>query len=66
MNHQWYKSTLAKSILIVLEHILLVIVVVSFLWMMSYPALWREALVGEPVKAYEDTTSFNEIGRAHV
>lgn len=60
MNHQWYKSTLAKSILIVLEHILLVIVVVSFLWMMSYPALWREALVGEPVKAYEDTTSFNE------
>lgn len=60
MNHQWYKSTLAKSILIVLEHILLVIIVVSFLWMMSYPALWREALVGEPVKAYEDTTSFNE------
>lgn len=60
MNHQWYKSTLAKSILIVLEHILLVIIVISFLWLMSYPVLRGDVLVGQRPQKYEDTTNFNE------
>ena len=58
MKQQWYKSNVAKGILIVAQHILLVIIVTSFMWMMSYPALRGELFVGKPAKKYEDTVSF--------
>ena len=58
MKQQWYKSNVAKGILIVTQHILLVVMITSFLWMMSYPALRGELFVGKPAKKYEDTVSF--------
>ena len=58
MKQQWYKSNVAKGILIVTQHILLVAMITSFLWMMSYPALRGELFVGKPAKKYEDTVSF--------
>lgn len=59
MKQQWYKSNVAKGLLIVAQHILLVVMVTSLMWMMSYPALRGELFVGKPAKKYEDTVSFS-------
>ena len=65
MKQQWYKSNVAKGILIVTQHILLVVMITSFLWMMSYPALRGELFVGKPAKKYEDTVSFAKLTISH-
>lgn len=58
MNHRWYKSALAKGILIIAAHILAVTLAVGFLWIMSYPMLRTELLSGRGAKKYEDSVSF--------
>ena len=61
MGRQWYKSSIVKGILIVLEHVLAVFLVVSFLWMMSYPSLRSEVFSGKIEKEYENTNGFNDM-----
>lgn len=58
MNQQWYKSNITKAILIVMEHIFVAVIAVSFLWIISYPALREEILEGNPAKKYEDSRGF--------
>lgn len=58
MNHQWYKSALAKGILILLAHVLVVAIAAGFVWIMSYPMLRTEVLAGRAAEKYEDTVSF--------
>ena len=58
MKRYWYKTNLTKTILVVMEHILAVVMVVSFLWMLSYPALREEIFEGEPARRYEDSRGF--------
>ncbi len=60
MNRQWYRSSLVKGVLIVLEHVLIVTIAVGFLWIMSYPMLRTEALAGRTAEKYEDTVSFEK------
>lgn len=59
MKNAWYKTKLAKAILVLLSILCSVTMVVSVLWFMSYPVLREELLNGKPAGAYEDTLSFD-------
>ena len=58
MKHRWYKSALAKGMLIISAHVLAVTITVGLMWIMSYPVLRTEALAGRAAKKYEDSVSF--------
>lgn len=58
MKQHWYKTNLTKMVLIILEHVLVVILVLSFLWLVSYPALREEIFEGNPARKYEDSRGF--------
>lgn len=58
MKNAWYKTKLAKAILVLLSILCSVTMVVSVLWFVSYPVLREELLNGKPAGAYEDTLSF--------
>lgn len=59
MKNAWYKTKLAKAILVLLSILCSVTMVVSVLWFVSYPVLREELLNGKPAGAYEDTLSFD-------
>lgn len=58
MKRQWYRSTLTKGILIIIELVLAAALVVSWLWLSAYPVLRDEVLEGEMPQTYEDTARF--------
>lgn len=58
MKGQWYRAKLTKGLLVIIEHVLIVAAVVSFLWVMSYPALVGEIFSGSGAREYEDTDIF--------
>ena len=58
MKRKWYCTNIAKGVIILAEHIFLLIMVLSFLWMMSYPVLRTEIFSGSHSGKYEDTTAF--------
>lgn len=60
MKRKWYRSNIAKAILIVLAHIMIVVMTASAMWILSYPALREELLSGEKADKYEDTRHFVE------
>lgn len=59
MKNAWYKTKLAKAILVLLSILCSVTMVVSVLWFVLYPVLREELLNGKPAGAYEDTLSFD-------
>ena len=59
MKNAWYKTKLAKAILVLLSILCSVTMVVSVLWFVSSPVLREELLNGKPAGAYEDTLSFD-------
>lgn len=59
MKNAWYKTKLAKAILVLLSILCSVTMVVSVLWFVSYPVLREELLNRKPAGAYEDTLSFD-------
>ena len=50
--NKWYKSGLAKGILIVAAHVLSVTLVISILWMASYPDVAEDMLSGKKTGNY--------------
>lgn len=60
MDQRWYKSNIMKAVHILLAHIMIVIVTVSFLWLIAYPALRTEIFDGNPAEEYKDTVDFGE------
>ncbi len=53
MKNAWYKTKLAKAILVLLSILCSVTMVVSVLWFVSYPVLREELLMGslpEPMR----------------
>lgn len=60
MNRKWYKSNIAKVILVLFAHIMTMVMVSSFLWIVAYPTLRQEIFEGNPAKAYKDTVNFSE------
>lgn len=57
---KWYKSSLAKGIIIALEHILVGVIAVSLVWMLSYPNFFSDIFTEKPAEKVEDTASFEE------
>lgn len=56
----WYKSSLAKAVLIILANIMAAMMAISAVRVISYP-VFREGLVdGSRVKSYENTRSFED------
>lgn len=58
MGRQWYGSKTTKGLLIILAHVLAVVIAVSFLWSMTYPAFVSEVFTGSGAIEYEDTDIF--------
>lgn len=58
--NKWYKSGLAKGILIVAAHVLSVTLVISILWMASYPDVAEDMLSGKKTGNYLDTEGFSK------
>ena len=58
MKQHWYKTNLTKMVLVILEHILVIALVISFLWLVSYPALREEVFEGDAARKYEDSAGF--------
>lgn len=59
MNRKWYKSNLTKIILVLLAHIMMVVLIAGFMWVLAYPALRQEIFAGSPAKEYKDTVNFS-------
>lgn len=58
--NKWYRSAPCKGILIALEHILVVVLVLCFIWGMVYPGReYAKALHSGLEKKYEDTKGFD-------
>ena len=60
MNQKWYKSKIAKAILVVMAHFMIVVMTASFLWIMAYPTLREELFEGKRAGEYSETRSFSE------
>ncbi|MEY8506656.1 HAMP domain-containing sensor histidine kinase [Lachnospiraceae bacterium 42-17] len=60
MNQRWYRSGIVKAVQIILAHIMAVIITISFLWLMAYPALRTEIFEGNPAEEYKDTADFGD------
>ena len=60
MNQRWYRSGIVKAVQIILAHIMAVIITISFLWLMAYPALRIEIFEGNPAEEYKDTADFGD------
>lgn len=56
--NKWYKSGLTKGILIVLQHVLVVMAVISIVWIAVYPGLAQDMLSGERAKTYDSSEAF--------
>ncbi len=56
--NKWYKSGLTKGILIVLQHVLVVLAVISVVWIAVYPGLAQDMISGKRAKAYDDSEAF--------
>lgn len=60
MKKTWYRTKLAKAILVIVSVLCSVAVVVGVLWFAAYPVLREELLDGKDTDKYEDTLSFDE------
>lgn len=60
MREKWYKSSVAKAVLVVVSHILAIAITASFMWLLSYPVLSAEIFAGKPAKEYKDSRNFVE------
>ena len=58
MEQKWYRKNVVKSIWILAEHVFLLVMAASFLWLMSYPVLRSEIFNGTHADQYEDTKAF--------
>ena len=58
MGQKWYRKNVVKSIWILAEHVFLLVMAASFLWLMSYPVLRSEIFNGTHADQYEDTKAF--------
>ncbi len=65
MKQRWYRTNIAKAVLILLAHIMVVVMTVSLLWVSSYPALLAEVLKGNPAREYKDSKDFAERMRTY-
>ncbi len=65
MKRKWYKSNIAKTGLILTAHLMVVVMTVSFLWIMAYPALRIELFEGNPAEEYCDSGNFAEQMRIY-
>lgn len=57
---QWYKSNITKGILVVAEHVLAVITVVSLMWVLAYPTMLRDLFSENQAKKFEESATFSE------
>ena len=60
MKEKWYKSNIAKAVLTVVSHILVIVITASIMWLFSYPVLRAEIFAGKPAKEYKDSRNFIE------
>lgn len=59
--NKWYQSAPCKGILIVLEHVMAVVMLVSLVWTLTYPGGdIGNALLEKTKKNYDDTKGFEE------
>lgn len=58
MKGKWYRSGIVKAALIIIAHVMIVTMVGSFTWILSYPVLREELFNGNPAKKYEDSRNF--------
>lgn len=58
MKGKWYRSGIVKAALIIIAHVMVVAMVASFTWLLSYPVLREELFEGNPAKKYEDSRNF--------
>jgi len=59
MSKKWYRTNIAKAILIITAHLAVMAAVAVFLWIISYPALRTEIFGREAAKEYKDTAAFS-------
>lgn len=57
--NKWYRSGLVKGILIVLQHVFVVITVISIIWIMAYPGLMQDMVFGKKAQEYKDSEGFS-------
>ncbi len=60
MKEKWYKSNVAKAVLVVTAHVMAAVIAASFIWLLSYPVLRAEIFAGKPAKEYKDSRNFAE------
>lgn len=60
MKEKWYRSNVAKTILLALEHVCLALMIVSMLCVCAFPYVAEEVMIGNKAKTYEDSLAFEE------
>ncbi|BCZ27367.1 hypothetical protein EUBC25_14540 [Claveliimonas bilis] len=54
----WYKSAPLKGILLVIQHVLVILAAVSFVWLAAYPGITQDILSEKNVENYEESQGF--------
>lgn len=57
---QWYKSSLAKAMLVIMANVMVAVAVVSAMRIISYPVFREEVVDGSRAESYDNTKSFKE------
>lgn len=60
MKNKWYRSKGTKTILVIAEHILAMIMIASVLCAIAYPSIAKEMLSARGTNRYEDSFVFDE------
>jgi len=60
MKNKWYRSNVTKTILVIAEHVLAMIMIASILCAFAYPAIAEEVFGGKGTNQYEESYVFDE------
>ena len=56
----WYKSAPVKGALLLIQHVLVILAVISLVWLAAYPGLYQDIFSGSSAKSYDGSDGFGQ------
>ena len=61
--NKWYRSAPVKGVLLLVQHVLVVLAVISLVWLAAYPGMTQDIFSGETETSYARSEGFGQQPR---
>ena len=58
--NKWYRSAPVKGVLLLVQHVLVVLAVISLVWLAAYPGMTQDIFSGETETSYARSEGFGQ------